>query len=190
MDDQKFDLAAVEILDQAAIILRDAQDEIAIEDRIDDSLEVIENIRYEQESINLIDRIRNTEDQITIRVNCSSFPIVIGSVRFTSDEFIVIRTKPADFLVNISQVLMVSQVEELAVFRTNQGEINTTTMWIKNLIDCETQVTIYLVGGNQLVGKLTRFSHDHLDLRTNTLNILLPLSAVVLIRSSNEKFTD
>ena len=71
-------------VDLAESILKDAHEEITVETRMEKLLEVADGIKFEQEQINLIDRIRNTEREITLAINCPSFPIVTGSIKFTS----------------------------------------------------------------------------------------------------------
>jgi hypothetical protein len=188
MENQKFELSSVEVLDQAENLLRAASEEIEIETRLDKSVEVFEAVRAEQELISLIDRVRNTEGQISILTGNKSLPAITGEVRFTSDKYIVITNQQSDFLISLDQILLVNQVAEQAVFRTNHILVETTTMWIKNLIDLETEVNIYLVGGHLVSGKLIRFGHDHLDVQINLQTALIPTSAISIIRSKNEKY--
>lgn len=188
MENQKFEIGSVEVLDQAENFLRAASEEIEIESRLDKSVEVFEAVRAEQELINLIDRIRNTDSQISILTTNKSLPAVTGDIRFTSEKYLVISNQQSDYLISLDQILLVNQVAEQAVFRTNYFAVETTTMWIKNLIDLETEVNIYLVGGHQVSGKLMRFGHDHLDVQINRQKALIPNSAIAIIRSKNEKY--
>ena len=186
MDNEKFEISSIEVLDQAENILRDVKEEIEIENRIDKALELTDAIRFEQESVSLIDRIRNTETEISMAINCPNFPVVTGEVRFTSDEYLVLAKDKNNFLINLCQVSYVVGVDNLATFRPNEFQVNTTFLWIKNLIDAENLLTIYLTNGNQLHGQLIRFSNDHFDLRVKNHNFLIPASAIVLIRSTDE----
>ena len=188
MENQKFEIGSVEVLDQAENFLRAASEEIEIESRLDKSVEVFEAVRAEQELISLIDRIRNTDSQISILTTNKSLPAVTGDIRFTSEKYLVISNQQSDYLISLDQILLVNQVAEQAVFRTNYFAVETTTMWIKNLIDLETEVNIYLVGGHQVSGKLMRFGHDHLDVQINRQKALIPNSAIAIIRSKNEKY--
>ena len=186
MENEKFEIFSIEVLDQAENILRDVKEEIEIENRIDKVLELTDAIRFEQESVSLIDRIRNTDAEISMAINCPNFPVVTGEVRFTSDEYLVLAKDKNNFLINLSQVSYVVGVDNLATFRPNEFQVNTTFLWIKNLIDAENLLTIFLTNGNQLQGQLIRFSDDHFDLRVKNHNFLIPSSAIVLIRSTNE----
>ncbi len=187
MEKQDHDLGALEVLDQTAKFLQEIGEEIFIEERINKTIEIDEVIRCEQEVINLIDRIRNTENEITVTINNSCLPALNGEVRFTSEKYLVIANQKAHFLINLSHLIMLSQVDNKAVFRTEYFPAETTTMWIKNLIDKNTQVTIFLSGDRQITGQITRFSHDHLDLHINQVQkLLIPLYAIQVIRSLNE----
>ena len=84
-------LSQLQLLDQTENFLRDIQEDVEIENRFETLLEVNENTRSEQELINLIDRIRNTENNISIMLNSSIFPVVTGLVRFSSDQFVVLQ---------------------------------------------------------------------------------------------------
>lgn len=188
MEKQKFEISSVEVLDQAENLLREVSEEIEIETRLDKSVEVFEAIRAEQELINLIDRIRNTEGQISILTGLKHFPTITGEVRFTSDKYVVLANAQSNLLISLNQILLVNQVAEQAVFRAEHFPVETTTMWIKNLIDLGIEVSIYLVSGQQITGKIIRFGHDHLDVQFKCQKVLIPTSAIAIIRSVNEKY--
>ena len=171
-------------VDLAESILKDAHEEITIETRMEKLLEVADGIKFEQEQINLIDRIRNTEREITLAINCPSFPIVTGSIKFTSKQFLVMRSNRTNYLVNLDHTIYLAGVDQRAVFRIENSDLDTTSMWVKNLIEDQLQITVYLISGNQLSGKLIRFGSDHLDLLVNNQTYLIPLNSLVLLRSS------
>lgn len=171
-------------VDLAESILKDAHEEITVETRMEKLLEVADGIKFEQEQINLIDRIRNTEREITLAINCPSFPIVTGSIKFTSKQFLVMGSNRTNYLVNLDHTIYLAGVDQRAIFRIENSDLDTTSMWIKNLIEDQLQITIYLISGNQLSGKLIRFGSDHLDLLVNNQAYLIPLNSLVLLRSS------
>ena len=171
-------------VDLAESILKDAHEEITVETRIEKLLEVADGIKFEQEHINLLDRIRNTESEITLAVNCPSFPIVTGSIRFTSKQFLVISSNRTNYLVNLHHTIYLTGVDQRAVFRIENSELDTTSMWVKNLIENQSEISIYLITGNQLSGKLIRFGSDHLDLLVNNQIYLIPITSLVLLRSN------
>jgi hypothetical protein len=192
MDKKDYETSATEVLEHAASYLLEIGEEIFIEERVIRTVEVFEAIRFEQELINLIDRVRNTENEIVITTNSDSLPVIHGKVRFTSDRYLVISNTFGDYLINLAHIVLINEVDNRAVFRTEHFPIETTTMWIKNLIDQQLLVTIFLVGVRQLSGQITRFGHDHLDLVIDNpqdlmQRILIPLSAIQIIRSLNEK---
>jgi hypothetical protein len=192
MDKKDYETSATEVLEHTANYLMEIGEEIFIEERVTRTVEVFEAIRFEQELINLIDRVRNTENEIVITTSSDFLPVVNGKVRFTSDRHLIISNRFADYLISLAHIVMINEVDNRAVFRTEYFAIETTTMWIKNLIDQELLVTIYLVGARQLSGQITRFGHDHLDLvignpKDSMQKMLIPLSAIQVIRSINEK---
>ena len=172
------------VVDLAESILKDAHEEITVETRIEKLLEVADGIKFEQEHINLIDRIRNTESEITLAINCPSYPVVTGSIRFTSERFLVINSNRINYLVNLTHSIYLAGVDQRAVFRIENCELDTTAMWIKNLVENNSSVCLYLINGNQLNGKLIRFGSDHLDLLVNQQAYLIPISSLVLLRSA------
>ena len=171
-------------VDLAESILKDAHEEITVETRIEKLLEVVDGIKFEQEHINLLDRIRNTESEITLAINCPCFPIVTGSIRFTSKQFLVISSNRTNYLVNLDHTIYLTGVDQRAVFRIENSELDTTSMWVKNLIENQSEISIYLITGNQLSGKLIRFGSDHLDLLVNNQTYLIPITSLVLLRSN------
>lgn len=171
-------------VDIAESILKDAHEEITVETRIEKLIEVADGIKFEQEHIKLIDRIRNTESEITLAINCPSFPIVTGSIRFTSDQFLVISKNRINFLVNLAHAIYLAGVDQRAVFRIENSDLDTTSMWVKNLVENLSIVSIYLSNGNQLSGKLIRFGNDHLDLLVHNQTYLIPIKSLVLLRSA------
>lgn len=171
-------------VDLAESILKDAHEEITVETRMEKLLEVADGIKFEQKQINLIDRIRNTEREITLAINCPSFPILTGSIKFTSKQFLVISCNRTNYLVNLGHTIYLAGVDQRAVFRIENSDLDTTSMWVKNLIDDQLQITIYLITGNQLSGKLIRFGSDHLDLLVHNQTYLIPITSLVLLRST------
>lgn len=171
-------------VDLAESILKDAHEEITVETRMEKLLEVADGIKFEQEQINLIDRIRNTESEITLAINCPSFPILTGSIKFTSKQFLVISSSRTNYLINLDHTVYLAGVDHRAVFRIENKNLDTTSMWVKNLIEDQSPISIYLISGSQLSGKLIRFGSDHLDLLVNSQTYLIPICSLVLLRSS------
>ena len=172
-------------IDQAEQIIHAAHEEFTVESRIETLIEVIDGVAFEQEQVNLIDRIRNTENEITVSLNCSNMPVVQGQVRFTSERFLVLKNQNGNFLINLVHTNYFLDVDQRAVFRIENVEIDTTSMWIKNLTQSQSRVSIYLVNGLQISGQLIRFSHDHLDLLVNQQTYLIPITNLVTLRSSS-----
>ncbi|MEN9741165.1 MAG: hypothetical protein RIR66_121 [Actinomycetota bacterium] len=177
-------VSSIAAVDLAESILKDAHEEITVETRIEKLIEVTDGIKFEQEHINLIDRIRNTESEITLAINCPSFPIVNGSIRFTSERFLVISNNRINYFVNLSHSIYLAGVDQRAVFRIENSDLDTTSMWVKNLVENQSPVSIYLINGNQLSGKLIRFGNDHLDLLVGKQSYLIPITSLVLLRST------
>lgn len=179
-------MSQLQLLDQTENIFRDTQEDVEIENRLETLLEVSESTRSEQESIRLIDRIRNTENEISIMLNCSIFPVVSGNVRFSSVNFVVLQSGLTNYFVNLSKIVYLICVDQRAIFRTEDLLIDTTTMWLKNLIDNFAAISIYLTNGIHMTGYLIRFSKDHVDMQINQNLYLIPFSAIVLIRCNYE----
>ncbi len=171
-------------VDLAESILKEAHEEITVETRIEKLIEVADGIKFEQEHINLIDRIRNTESEVTLAINCRSFPIVTGSIRFTSEQFLVISSNRINYLINLAHAIYLAGVDPRAVFRVENSDLDTTTMWVKNLVENQSIVSIYLINGIQLSGTLIRFGNDHLDLLVHNQSYLIPTTSLVLLRSA------
>ena len=85
---------------------------------------------------------------------------------------------------NLDHTIYLAGVDQRAIFRIENSDLDTTSMWIKNLIEDQSPISIYLISGNQLSGKLIRFGSDHLDLLVNNQAYLIPLNSLVLLRSS------
>ena len=175
-----------QVLVQAENIVREASEELSVETRIERLIEVADGVNFEQGLVQLIDRIRNTETDITVALNCPNFPVVTGSVFFTSDQFIVLKNLKTSYLINLRHANYFVGVDQKAVFRTTNDSIDTTTMWLKNLISRQKQVTIYLTNGNYLQGQLVRFSQDHVDLLIRDQVFVISINCLILLRSSDE----
>jgi hypothetical protein len=191
MKNENTQITALDVLDQVEVILQDVAELVETENRVDETLELTESIRLEQESINLIDRIRNTAGEITISLNCPSYPLLTGLVRFSSPEYLVLRGNNSDYFINLAQIVMLKSVDERAIFKLTQLEFDTTKMWLKNLLDESQYVTVFLADGSQHDGVVTRLNHDHIDLvnyncANSKTSLLIPLDSITLIRKSNE----
>lgn len=179
------EMNSIKVLDDLELIVRSATEEIAVESRLEETLEIYESIRFEQESINFVDRLRNTEGEIQVAINDKNFPLITGEIRFTSDDHLVLANSQADYFISNSQICFINRVDNKAIFRIQNLPIETTTLWIKNVIDQQKVVSVSLLSGIQIIGKINRFGHDHLDFQSRNQNYLLPIAAIVLIRSNN-----
>lgn len=183
MENQKFDVMQLEVLAQVEAILAQVAEEITVESRIEKLLEVTQLVRQQHESINLIDRIRNTDGEVTVQLNCQNFSTITGSIKFTSDNYLVISNANCDYFLNCSFIELVLGVDSRAVFRTTNLAVDTTLLWLKNLIEVNKQVSIQLASGKYLSGQIIRSNYDHLDLLVNGQTLLIPLHSIVLLRS-------
>lgn len=186
MEIQKFDLNSLEVLAQADSIVSQAVEDITVETRIEKRLEISQLIRSAQEQVSLLDRIRNTEGQLTLCLNCANYPTVSGEIRFTSEDFLVIAQRQAQFLVRLNQIEYIFGAETKGIHRTTNNSVDTTLLWLKNLIDSNRQVFVHLIGGKTFIGQIVRLNSDHFDLLVNQSSYLIPLAATALIRSNNE----
>ncbi len=186
MEIQKFDLNSLEVLAQANSIVSQAAEDITVETRIEKRLEITQLIRSAQEQVSLLDRIRNTDGQITLCLNCANYPTVSGEIRFTSDEFLVIDQSQAQFLVRLSQIEYIFGAENKGIYRNANNSVDTTLLWLKNLIDSNHHVSVHLISGKTFTGQIVRLNSDHFDLVVNQNRYLIPLVAIALIRSNNE----
>lgn len=186
MEIQKFDLNSLEVLAQANSIVSQAAEDITVETRIEKRLEITQLIRSAQEQVSLLDRIRNTDGQITLCLNCANYPTVSGEIRFTSDEFLVIDQSQAQFLVRLNQIEYIFGAENKGIYRNANNSVDTTLLWLKNLIDSSHHVSVHLISGKTFTGQIVRLNSDHFDLLVNQNTYLIPLVAIALIRSNNE----
>lgn len=186
MEIQKFDLNSLEVLAQANSIVSQAAEDITVETRIEKRLEITQLIRSAQEQVSLLDRIRNTDGQITLCLNCANYPTVSGEIRFTSDEFLVIDQSQAQFLVRLNQIEYIFGAENKGIYRNANNSVDTTLLWLKNLIDSNHQVSVHLISGKTFTGQIVRLNSDHFDLLVNQNTYLIPLVAIALIRNNNE----
>ena len=186
MEIQKFDLNSLEVLAQANSIVSQAAEDITVETRIEKRLEITQLIRSAQEQVSLLDRIRNTDGQITLCLNCANYPTVSGEIRFTSDEFLVIDQSQAQFLVRLNQIEYIFGAENKGIYRNANNSVDTTLLWLKNLIDSNHHVSVHLISGKTFTGQIVRLNSDHFDLVVNQNRYLIPLVAIALIRSNNE----
>lgn len=186
MDKPKLASAELNILAQVDEILDQAAQDIKVESRIEKLLEVSQIVKDQQETVDLIDRIRNTEGQIKIAFTQKELPNVIGEVQFTSDEFLVLKQGNTKYLIALNQVEIISGVDEKAIFRTTNYQVNTPLLWLKNLIDDCKLVTVQLISGRAISGQISRFNSDHLDLVSASQINLIPFNSIVYLRSSNE----
>lgn len=179
------ELNAIEVLDQLEVIVQSAAEEIVVESRLEETLEIYESIRYEQELINFIDRLRNTEGEIQVTMACKNYPLITGEIRFTSDEYLVLSNSQADYFIASKHICLINNADPKAIFRMDTLPIETTMLWIKNLIDAQSLVSVTLLGDIQLVGTIIRFGHDHLDFVAASKYFVIPMSAIVVIRSNH-----
>jgi hypothetical protein len=156
MDKPKLASAELNILAQVDEILDQAAQDIKVESRIEKLLEVSQIVKDQQETVDLIDRIRNTEGQ---------------------------KTK---YLIALNQVEIISGADEKAIFRTTNYQVNTPLLWLKNLIDDCKLVTVQLISGRAILGQISRLNSDHLDLVSASQINLIPFNSIVYLRSSNE----
>ena len=186
MEIQKFDLNSLEVLAQANSIVSQAAEDITVETRIEKRLEITQLIRSAQEQVSLLDRIRNTDGQITLCLNCANYPTVSGEIRFTSEDFLVIDQSQAQFLVRLNQIEYIFGAENKGIYRNANNSVDTTLLWLKNLIDSNHHVSVHLISGKTFTGQIVRLNSDHFDLLVNQNTYLIPLVAIALIRSNNE----
>ena len=186
MDKPKLASAELSILAQVHDILDQAAQDITVETRIEKLLEVSQIVKDQQETIDLIDRIRNTAGQIKIAFVQKELPNLIGEVQFTSDEFLVLKQGKTKYLVALNHIEIISGVDERAVFRNANQQLNTPLLWLKNLIDDCKLVTVQLISGRAISGQISRFNSDHLDLVSASQVNLISLNSIVYLRSSNE----
>ena len=186
MDKPKLASAELSILAQVHDILDQAAQDITVETRIEKLLEVSQIVKDQQETIDLIDRIRNTAGQIKIAFVQKELPNLIGEVQFTSDEFLVLKQGKTKYLVALNYIEIISGVDERAVFRNANQQLNTPLLWLKNLIDDCKLVTVQLISGRAISGQISRFNSDHLDLVSASQVNLISLNSIVYLRSSNE----
>lgn len=186
MEIQKFDLNSLEVLAQANSIVSQAAEDITVETRIEKRLEITQLIRSAQEQVSLLDRIRNTDGQITLCLNCANYPTVSGEIRFTSEDFLVIDQSQAQFLVRLNQIEYIFGAENKGIYRNANNSVDTTLLWLKNLIDSSHHVSVHLISGKTFTGQIVRLNSDHFDLLVNQNTYLIPLVAIALIRSNNE----
>ena len=186
MEIQKFDLNSLEVLAQANSIVSQAAEDITVETRIEKRLEITQLIRSAQEQVSLLDRIRNTDGQITLCLNCANYPTVSGEIRFTSEDFLVIDQSQAQFLVRLNQIEYIFGAENKGIYRNANNSVDTTLLWLKNLIDSNHHVSVHLISGKTFTGQIVRLNSDHFDLLVNQNTYLIPLVAIALIRNNNE----
>ena len=186
MEIQKFDLNSLEVLAQANSIVSQAAEDITVETRIEKRLEITQLIRSAQEQVSLLDRIRNTDGQITLCLNCANYPTVSGEIRFTSEDFLVIDQSQAQFLVRLNQIEYIFGAENKGIYRNANNSVDTTLLWLKNLIDSSHHVSVHLISGKTFTGQIVRLNSDHFDLLVNQNTYLIPLVAIALIRKNNE----
>lgn len=186
MEIQKFDLNSLEVLAQANSIVSQAAEDITVETRIEKRLEITQLIRSAQEQVSLLDRIRNTDGQITLCLNCANYPTVSGEIRFTSEDFLVIDQSQAQFLVRLNQIEYIFGAENKGIYRNANNSVDTTLLWLKNLIDSSHHVSVHLISGKTFTGQIVRLNSDHFDLLVNQNTYLIPLVAIALIRNNNE----
>ena len=186
MEIQKFDLNSLEVLAQANSIVSQAAEDITVETRIEKRLEITQLIRSAQEQVSLLDRIRNTDGQITLCLNCANYPTVSGEIRFTSEDFLVIDQSQAQFLVRLNQIEYIFGAENKGIYRNANNSVDTTLLWLKNLIDSNHHVSVHLISGKTFTGQIVRLNFDHFDLLVNQNTYLIPLVAIALIRNNNE----
>ncbi len=186
MEKHKLSVPEYSVLSQADQILAAAAEEISIEERIEKRLEITQLIREQQEDVDLLDRIRNTEGHLIILLKSEMFPTITGEVRFTGKEFLVLNTNHSEELVNLNFVEIIDGLDQKAIFRINNSQVDTTLLWLKNLIDNNRSVQIWLSSGKSISGQIIRHNSDHLDVVANNKIRVIPMKSIVLLRSLNE----
>lgn len=186
MDQQNLVATELGVLVQASEILNQAAQDITIENRIEKLIEVNQIVREEQETVNLIDRIRNTAGEIKLHFAQKELPNLAGEIQFTSEDFLVLKQAKTQYLIALKQVEIISGVDDKAILRNLSQELNTPLLWLKNLVDAQNSVTVQLLSGRTLSGKINRLSCDHLDLSSSTQISLVPLNSIVFLRCDYE----
>jgi len=182
MESAEFESSLVSELNQ---VLLQAADELASEERLDLTYEVLETVRFEQAHISWLDRLRNTSNSVELRLAHSSFPLVFGEVRSLTEPFIVMENSTTQLLINFEHVVAASGLSELSRNHSSPDAMSyLSSVWIRELIDQNQISTWYLVGDQVIEGFCLRIGFDSLDIESNSRTFTIPKRSVVAIRKT------
>jgi hypothetical protein len=184
MESAEFESSLVSELNQ---VLLQAAEEVASEERLDLTHEVLETVRFEQAHISWLDRLRNTSNSVELRLAHSGLTLVLGEVRGLTETFIVMEDLTTQLLINFDHVVAASGLSDLSRNHSSPDAISClSSVWIRELIDQDQTSTWYLVGDQVIEGLCLRIGFDSLDIESNSRIFTIPKRSVVAIR--NVKF--
>jgi len=180
MESAEFESSLVSELNQ---VLLQAAEEVASEERLDMTYEVLETVRFEQAHISWLDRLRNTSSLVELRLAHNNLPLAVGEVRSLADPFIVLESLTTQFLINFEYVVTASGLNDLARNQSSPDAVSyLSSIWIRELADHNQTSTWYLAGDQVIEGLCVRIGFDSLDVESNSRVFTIPKRSIVAIR--------
>jgi len=166
-------------------VLMQAADEVESEERLDLAYEVLETVRFEQAHISWLDRLRNTDSTVELRLAHTHFPCAAGDITHLADQFMILENATTQFLINFDFVIAVTGLNELSQNQLSPSVPNwLDNVWFHDLCERRISATWYLVGDQIVEGFCRRIGIDSLDIETNNKVVTIPKRAIVANRSS------
>jgi hypothetical protein len=180
MESAEFESSLVSELNQ---VLLQAAEEVASEERLDLTYEVLETVRFEQAHISWLDRLRNTSSPVELRLAHTNLPLVIGEVRALADPFIILENSTSQLLINFEHVVAISGLSDLARSQASPDAVSyLSNVWLRELTDRNEITTWYLAGDQLIEGLCLRIGFDSLDIESNSKIFTIPNRTIVAIK--------
>ena len=165
-------------------VLMQAAEEVESEERLDLAYEVLETVRFEQAHVSWLDRLRNTEGPVELRLAHTQLPLVVGEARHLAEQFMILESATAQFLINFGFVAAVAGLSELSQNPSAPDVINwLDNVWFHDLAEHQETSTWYLIGDQIFEGFCRRTGFDSLDVEVNSKIFTFPKQSIVAIRT-------
>jgi hypothetical protein len=141
-------------------------------------------VRFEQAYISWLDRLRNTEGPVELRLAHTHLPLVVGEVRHLADQFMILESATAQFLINFGFVTAMAGLSELSQNPSAPDVINwLDNVWFHDLAEHREASTWYLIGDQKFEGFCCRTGFDSLDVEVNSKIFTFPKQSIIAIRT-------
>lgn len=178
MDPENYDSES-QLFQELSQVLGEAFLDVESESRLDLDYEVAETVRYEQGQVSWRDRARNSDTELEIYLSHPELPRLNGSLTHVSGDFIIVNSKPAQFLINSNSINAIAGLDDLATISTRPDSISwLENVWFHDLCDRIVDASWYLTGGQVVHGQCVRSGFDAIDVVCGGKVLTIPKVAI------------